>query len=87
MDTPVCPDHKMPMYRKTVPAGVSKSTGKPYDAFETWACDGKTDGQWCRYKPPTEKEQKELAQLEGLRQIYAVLVEIKELLKSQYLKD
>jgi len=35
------------------PAGVSKTTGKPYNAF--WSCGIKnSDGTWCNYKPPKE---------------------------------
>lgn len=39
-----CPIHNVPF--KTVPAGVSKSTGRPYNAFE--ACPERG----CKEKPP-----------------------------------
>lgn len=39
-----CPIHGVPF--KTVPAGVSKSTGRPYNAFE--ACPERG----CKEKPP-----------------------------------
>ena len=43
----LCPDHDQAWELK--PAGVSKATGKPYNAF--WSCAGRTDGQFCKKKP------------------------------------
>ncbi len=40
----VCPIHGTPW--KTVPAGVSKKTGKPYDAFQACSTQG------CDQRPP-----------------------------------
>ena len=40
----VCPIHNAPW--KTVPAGVSKKTGKPYDAFQACSIAG------CDQRPP-----------------------------------
>lgn len=44
-----CPEHGEPyVYRE---GGISKATGKAYEAF--WTCKGKTaDGGYCRSKPP-----------------------------------
>lgn len=41
-----------PVHRKSVikPAGISKSTGKPYGAF--WSCPEKVGEAWCAEKPP-----------------------------------
>jgi hypothetical protein len=43
----LCLDHDQAWELK--PAGVSKATGKPYNAF--WSCSGRTDGQFCKRKP------------------------------------
>jgi hypothetical protein len=40
----VCPIHNVPW--KVVPAGVSKKTGKPYDAFQACSVSG------CDQRPP-----------------------------------
>jgi hypothetical protein len=45
---PICEVHKAEM--KLVPAGVSKKTGRPYDAF--YACQI----QDCKYRPPRENQ-------------------------------
>jgi hypothetical protein len=42
-----CPIHNQPL--KTVPAGVSKSTGRPYNAFEVCPERG------CSYRPPRQQ--------------------------------
>lgn len=42
-----CPDHKTPWTIQ--PAGVSRTTGEPYDSF--WKCAEKTDGKRCQRKP------------------------------------
>lgn len=42
--TGVCPIHNQPW--KHVPAGIAKSTGKPYEAF--WACQERG----CDQRPP-----------------------------------
>ena len=48
METPICSVHGTPMTLR--PAGISKSTGKAYEAF--WACAEKNpDGSFCRAKP------------------------------------
>lgn len=45
---PTCGIHGTPMILK--PAGVSKSTGKPYPAF--WSCGQKNaNGTYCQYRP------------------------------------
>ena len=45
---PVCQIHNKPMTLK--PAGVSKTTGKPYPAF--WSCSERMpDGSFCKFKP------------------------------------
>lgn len=47
----VCPNHGTPWSIK--PAGVSKTTGKPYSAF--YKCDGKNpDNSYCTKKPTRE---------------------------------
>ena len=43
----LCPDHDQAWELK--PAGISKATGKPYNAF--WSCSGRTDGKFCKNKP------------------------------------
>lgn len=45
---PICQVHNCEM--KQIPAGVSKKTGKPYDAF--YACQI----QDCKYRPPKENQ-------------------------------
>lgn len=42
-----CPKHQQAWVLK--PGGVSKTTGKTYNAF--WACNGKDEDGWCRAKP------------------------------------
>jgi hypothetical protein len=44
MNTGVCPIHQVPW--KVVPAGVSKKTGNPYDAFQACSVKG------CDQRPP-----------------------------------
>lgn len=47
-EVPRCPIHGSPMTLK--PAGISKTSGKPYPAF--WACNQKTiDGKYCNARP------------------------------------
>lgn len=44
---PTCPVHNQEMTLR--PAGIAKTTGKPYEAF--WTCSGKNaDGSYCRFK-------------------------------------
>ena len=69
---PKCGEQKY----KTVPAGTSKATGKPYPEFQV--CDG------CGYKPlkrpnlpPTEKPKQEEI-MTGLREIFKLLKEVRE---------
>jgi hypothetical protein len=51
-NAPICEVHNKPMTLK--PAGVSKTTNKPYPAF--WACSERMpDGSFCRFKPATNK--------------------------------
>lgn len=46
-----CPIHNIPYTLK--PGGVSKTTGKAYNAF--WACSGRNDdGSYCKSKPPKD---------------------------------
>ena len=48
-DSPTCGIHNVPMNK--VPAGISKKTEKPYNAF--YACGEKdNNGNFCTYKPP-----------------------------------
>ena len=41
-----CPEHGAWAVQ---PAGVSKTTGKSYNAF--WKCDGRVDGEFCKNAP------------------------------------
>jgi hypothetical protein len=51
-NAPVCEIHNKPMTLK--PAGVSKTTNKPYPAF--WACSERdATGGFCRFKPSQNK--------------------------------
>lgn len=47
VDAPECAIHHVPMTWR--PAGVSKTTGRPYPGF--WSCPEKVDGRYCNYKP------------------------------------
>ena len=52
-NTPMCGVHNVPMTQR--PAGVSKTTNKPYPAF--WACPNKMpDGSFCKFKPQKKQE-------------------------------
>ena len=47
-NAPICEIHNKPMTLK--PAGISKTTNKPYPAF--WACGERMpDNSYCRFKP------------------------------------
>jgi hypothetical protein len=49
-NAPICAIHNAPMTLK--PAGVSKTTNKPYPAF--WSCGERlSDGSFCKYRPNT----------------------------------
>lgn len=51
-NAPICEVHNVAMTLK--PAGVSKTTNKPYPAF--WACGEKLqDGSFCRFRPSQNK--------------------------------
>jgi len=50
-----CQQHGIPFVLK--PGGVSKKTGKPYNAF--WSCPGRNeDGSYCSNKPPKDYKPK-----------------------------
>lgn len=79
-----CPDHGLEF--KQIPAGVSKSTGKPYNAF--WACPErgcrtKPTGQPARDPGPTGPNQA----TELLSSIDSKLTIVVELLREISLKD
>lgn len=48
-ETPICGVHQIGMVK--IPAGTSRSTGRPYPAF--WTCPRKeADGRNCSFRPP-----------------------------------
>lgn len=73
-----CPQCGAPMRHFT---GTSKKTGKPY---AMWKCGGCSFVEWLKAtgypKPPTKQDDERV--LQGLRAIYGVLIEIRDLLKK-----
>lgn len=63
---------------KVIPAGVSKKTGKPYNSFMKCEDCGKTSNVSKPVQSGLMPKEDEV--LKGLRAIYSVLVEIRDIL-------
>ena len=86
METPNCSIHGNQMMLK--PAGISKTTGKPYEAF--WTCPTRgTDGSYCKAKPTMASHQIPTVQVDSpsntvLDEINFKLQLIADTLKKQH---